>query len=284
MVIFNNISWLASYPKSGSTWLRMFINAFMTKMPLNINSAYQIARLDMDPAMLQLICPTDAKQLNHSEQYIYRPAMLLNMLKLASGRLILKTHTAKVALDGLVAHPPQMTDVAVYIIRDPRDVCISLSHHLGITIDATIEFMNNISQGIQDETGNLTSILLTWSKHVESWTLDNKNIDTLVVRYEDMLEDAPNIFMSVLKHLNLLNVRDIEERFDFALNESSFENLQEYENSRGFIEKGKSGAFFRVGKAEQWKDELTTAQAEKIYEDHSAIMEEFGYEKSTIDT
>lgn len=282
MDIFNNISWLASYPKSGSTWIRMFINAYMTKMPLNINSTYQISRLDMDPGMLQLICPTDAKKLNHSEQFIYRPAMLLNMLKLAPGRLILKTHMAKIALDGCVAHPPQMTDAAVYVIRDPRDVCISLSHHLGLDIDSTIEFMNNISQGIQDETGNLTSILLTWSKHAESWTKENKNISTLVVRYEDMLEDPAAIFMQVIEHLQLKNVADIEQRFDFALEESCFENLQEYENTRGFVEKGKSERFFRVGKARQWVDILTSTQAEKIYEDHQDIMEEFGYEKSII--
>lgn len=276
----DNISWLASYPKSGSTWVRMFINAFMTKMPLNINSTYQISRLDMDSGILQLICPTDAKQLNHSEQFIYRPAMLLNMLKLAPGRLILKTHMAKIALDGCVAHPPQLTDAAVYVIRDPRDVCISLSYHLGVTIDATIEFMNNVSQGIQDEIGNLTSILLTWSKHTESWTVENKNISTLVIRYEDMLENSAQIFMQVLDHLQLLNVADIEQRFDFALNESNFENLQEYENTRGFVEKGKSERFFRVGKAEQWKNVLTSSQSNKIYEDHKNMMEEFGYEKS----
>lgn len=282
MDIFNNISWLASYPKSGSTWVRMFINAFMTKMPLNINATYQISRLDMDPALLQLICPTNAKGLTHSEQFIYRPAMLLNMLKLAPGRLILKSHMAKIALDGCVAHPPQMSDAAVYMIRDPRDVCISLSHHLGASIDATIEFMNNISQGIQDETGNLTSILLTWSKHVESWTTNNNNINTLVVRYEDMLENAAEIFMQILTHLQLLNVNGVEQRFDFALMESNFENLQEYENTRGFVEKGKSERFFRVGKAEQYKQILTNDQANKIYEDHKDMMEEFGYAKNLV--
>lgn len=278
----NNISWLASYPKSGSTWIRMFVNAFITKMPLNINSAYQMARLDIDPGILQLICPTNAKQLNHSEQFIYRPAMLLNMLKLAPGRLVLKTHSAKIALDGIAAHPIPLTDGAVYIIRDPRDVCISLADHLGITIDATIEFMNNLQQGIEDETGSFVSILLTWSKHVASWTLENTNIKTLVVRYEDMLENPDNIFLEIVEQLQLTSVKNFEERFDFALKESSFDKLRTYESNGGFIEKGKGQKFFRVGKTGQWKTVLTPSQIEKICDDHQDIMEEFGYAENFV--
>jgi hypothetical protein len=286
MDIFKNISWLASYPKSGSTWVRMFINAFMTKMPLNINSTHQISRLDKDHGLMQLLCPIDIKTLNHSEQFMYRPAMLLNMLKLSPGSLVLKTHMAKIALDKIPAHPVQMTDVAVYIIRDPRDICISLSHHLGKSIDDTIEFMSTIHSCIEDDDKTFVEILLTWSRHIESWTNENKNIPTLVVKYEDMLSDPINTFMQILEHLRLLNVTDIEQRFDFALKESSFKNLQELEDLKikGFVEKGKGERFFRVGRAGQWKEVLTDRQAEKICEDHKNIMEEFGYAQKIIST
>lgn len=278
----NNISWLASYPKSGNTWIRMFINAFITKMPLSINSAYQMARLDLDPGVLQLICPTYAKKLTHREQFIYRPAMLLNMIKMSPGRLVLKTHHAKIMADQMPAHPLLVTDVAVYVIRDPRDICISLSHHLGETIDATIEFMNNMQQAIEDETMGFVSLLLTWSEHVNSWTLKNNNIKTMTVRYEDMLESSVSIFQQILEHLKLTNVSNFDERFAFALEETKFSQLRKYEQQKGFIEKGKGERFFRVGKAGQWRDILTSKQADKIYSDHKEMMQEFGYEKDTV--
>jgi hypothetical protein len=97
-----------------------------------------------------------------------------------------------------------------------------------------------------------------------------------------MLKQPSQIFMQILEHFQLLNVADVEQRFDFALNESNFNNLQKYENTKGFVEKGKSERFFRVGKAEQWRDVLLPNQIDKLYEDHKDIMEEFGYEKSTI--
>lgn len=281
MDTFSNISWLSSYPKSGNTWIRMFINAFITKMPLNINSSYQMARLDIDPGVLQLVCPTPIRELNHSEQFIYRPAMLLNMLKLSPGRLVLKTHSAKIALDGLPAHPLQISDCAIYIIRDPRDICLSLAEHMGTSIDATIEFMGNIKQGIEDAQGGFVSLLLTWSEHVKSWTTKNKNIATLVVKYEDLLTETEETFLQILKHLQLTNLSNITERFKFALKESDFEQLRLYEQNKGFVEKGKGERFFREGKAGQWKEKLTANQINKIYNDHGSIMEQFGYEKNS---
>jgi hypothetical protein len=280
----HNISWLASYPKSGNTWIRMFLNAFITKMPLNINSSYQMARLDIDPGLLQLICPTPIKELNHSEQFVYRPAMLLNMLKLSPGRLVLKTHMAKIALDGLVAHPVPLSDCAIYIIRDPRDVCISLADHLGVSIDAAIEFMSNLKQGIEDSQGGFVNLLLTWSEHVKSWTMKNNNIVTMTIKYEDMLRSSISIFEEILQFLQLTNVADFEQRFEFALKETCFDQLSKYEqeNPNGFVEKGEGVRFFRVGQSGQWKSILTDDQIDKIWEDHGEVMKEFDYEKDFI--
>jgi hypothetical protein len=274
----SNISWLASYPKSGNTWVRMFINAFLSGMPLNINCGSEFCKLDKDPAMLQLITPTPIKTLTQSEQFIYRQVMLLNMLKTSRDRLYLKTHFAKVAVDGTHVIPLPVSDCAVYLVRDPRDVAISLSHHMGYSVDETIEFMNNMKQGIVDESTNMTDLLLTWSEHVKSWTFNNQNLDTFVVRYEDLILRTKESFVEILEFFQLTNIPDFELHLDFALRETDFDNLKTYEIKQGFVEKGKGDRFFRVGKANQWKDILTQDQQDKIVHDHKEMMEEFGYD------
>lgn len=277
MVISKKIYWLASYPKSGNTWIRMFINAFMTKFPLNINSAYQYVTGDLRPAILQLTCAEKIENLSHSEQYLYRPAMLLNALKLAPTHTIcLKTHSAKVAVDGIHAIPLPISEKAIYLVRDPRDVVISLSHHLGYTIDETIEFMNTPNQGGELQEVKLVHILLTWSGHVESWTIKNDNLPYVAIKYEDLLINT-TIFHEILKLLNLQLINDYEERFDLAVKETHFKNLQKLENKHGFIEKGVRDKFFRVGKAEQWKKVLTRKQVDTIISHHREVMTYFGY-------
>lgn len=274
---YDRITWLASYPKSGSTWVRMFLNAFITKFPLNLNSAYQFVSLDSDPALLQMLSPMSLDTLTTNEQFLYRPAMLLNILKTSrTKRVCLKTHNAKIAVDGLPVIPLSLSDAAIYLVRDPRDVCISLSKHMNYTIDETIEFMNNIKQGITSE-HHVTDLLLTWSKHVESWTSSNTNLDCLMVKYEDLLDDEEKYFIDILEFLQLTNFEDFSSRFEFAMKESSFESLQNYEKEDGFIESTGHSTFFRVGKSGQWKNVLTRIQVDKIKSDHGPMMGEFGY-------
>jgi hypothetical protein len=104
----------------------------------------------------------------------------------------------------------------------------------------------------------------------------------MCARYEDMLESPDEIFLQILEHLQLTNVNNFEERFDFALEESSFNQLRKYESEKNFIEKGKGERFFRVGKAEQWKTTLSPNQMAKISEDHEDMMEEFNYAKNLV--
>lgn len=276
LVSERKIWWIASYPKSGNTWVRMFINAYMSGFPLDINSGFQYATGDNHLPYFQMCCVRQANQLEATEQVMLRPAALLNALNLsASKHVCLKTHHAKVKVEESLLIHPNISAGSVYIVRDPRDVAISYADHLGWSIDEVISVMGKHEFIAQHPVTNLIHFLTTWSTNVDTWTIKNNDVPVEVIRYEDMLTDSDTAFRRILKGLGVTDIN--EDKFDFALKETTFSNLQKLENKGGFREKGKGKKFFRKGKFGQWKMKLTNEQCKMIQKDHGEVMERYGY-------
>ncbi len=207
---------------------------------------------------------------------IIRGAALLTALNMsATKHLCLKTHNAKVEVNSIPLVFPEISGGGVYIIRDPRDIVLSYAVHLGYSIDKTIETLNEQGFLARHQDTNLVHFLTTWSTHVTSWTVKNTNIPIEVVRYEDMLTDPEVSFRKILKGVQITDID--EDRFAFALKESSFSNLQRLESKGEFRENGKGGKFFRKGKSGQWRMKLSKEQSSAIEENHSEVMAEHGY-------
>jgi len=271
------IWWIASYPKSGSTWVRMFVNAYVTGWPTNINSAWQYATGDLQPQLYQLTSAQPVTDMIDVDCFYYRPAVLLNHVATSHTKdCALKTHNAKVEVDGMPMIPPKLSKGALYIVRDPRDVAVSFAHHLGVKVDEAIEKMAHEGQMLEKQPYKLFHILSSWSMHVNSWTTANKDVRTGVVRYEDLLADPAKWFRSVLAALGI--DADDEERFQFALEQTKFENLQSLEGDTGFQENGKGDKFFRRGEAGGWRDALTRKQVRRIEKAHAKTMQRWGYD------
>jgi len=268
----NKIYWLASYPKSGNTWVRMFLNAYTNKS-FKLNSDYQYVWHDFQPGMMQLICPIAIDNLSIEEQYLYHAATIYNT-SLTYPAKCFKTHNAKIAVNYMPAIPLTISQAAIYIVRDPRDVCVSVANHFGYSIDASIEFMNNIKQGIEFRDTKLTHILLTWSEHVKSWTENNKSLDCLVIRYEDLLTKTDYAFSEILK---VLNIPIEQKKLKRAIFDTSFKKLQKLEKEEGFNEAVDGVQFFKTGVAGNWENVLNKDQAAKIENDHKEVMEFYGY-------
>ena len=270
------IWWLASYPKSGNTWARMFLNAYVTGFPLDVNSAFQYAMGDLNPSYYQLVSARPANDLTSTEQFCYRSAALMNLISMSPAcNITLKTHHAKVAADEFVLIPPSLSRAAVYIVRDPRDVAISYADHLGETIDTTIQRMNEMQHVAEHRVSKLIHVLTTWSTHVKSWTDVNNNIPVVVIRYEDMIDNTEETFRKILKGLGILIIDEL--RFKFAMEQTTFDNLKKLEENGTFREKGAGEKFFRVGKYNQWHSVLNKKQIKKIEEDHGEYMIKYGY-------
>ena len=275
----SGLVWLASYPKSGNTWTRTFLSNLAVVMAgekdgVDINS---IQRFSMGENFADLykerlgFAPTRE---HHKEIAGLRHEVQQWIADQNEGIVFIKTHNGLVIDHGRTIINFAVTSGAIYIVRNPLDVAISLSHHMTATIDDAIETMGRLDLETPTNEKRVYEIWGSWSQHVASWTR-KPHPAIYIMRYEDMLNAAQETFGGLASHLSL---NPTPAQLALAIERSSFAKLKDDEERTGFVEKpGKAARFFREGRAEQWKDILTPKQIDRIVGDHGEQMKRFGY-------
>jgi hypothetical protein len=275
----HGIYWLASYPKSGNTWLRVFLENLRkkTNVPADINELKN-GHIASSRVWLDDVLGFDCAELSHTEIERLRP-QIYDWSSHTEGIGYHKIHDAyQITEDGLPIIGKESTLGAIYIVRNPLDIAASLANHNSTSIDQAIEQMGSESYSLNHSLkriGNqVKQRLNTWSKHVASW-VDAPNLNCLTIRYEDMLAHPIVTFTQVSTFLNLSrNPVEILQAIEF----SSFQELAKQEREKEFKEApAKMGRFFRNGIADGWRSELTNSQVERIISDHGPMMQRFGY-------
>lgn len=271
--------WLASYPKSGNTWLRMFFASLLAGgKPVEIN-APGLATPQLSRLQFSALLDVEASDLTEAEIEQSLPALCRLDVETGPRPIIHKIHNAWTRNStGEPLFPPDAAAGAVYIVRDPRDVAVSLAYHAERDLDWTIGFMADAAAvlGAQKRRllRHLPQRLLSWSGHVESW-LDASGLAVHLLRYEDMQADPATVLPAAARFAGL----------DFppnavagALAATRFAALREQEDRDGFRERP-SGMerFFRRGVVGGWRDALSPAQAARIERDHGTVMARLGY-------
>ena len=268
--------WLASYPKSGSTWLRAFLHNFIRQpeSPYDINSLMDLSTGESGASLYRRHDPRPASQYSIADVQRMRPLVHRDLTQVHPGLVFVKTHNASLLVHGIPLVTPDVTAGAIYLVRDPRDVAVSYSHHTGKSIDETIAIMADPEAATGGDDRKVYERLSSWSIHVHFWTR-RPDPRLLVLRYEDLLRDPGRAFGEVIRFLGM---EPPEDRLGRAISFSTFDVLREQEQRSGFAERPESAAaFFRAGKSGQWRDALTPAQAARIERDHEAEMRQFGY-------
>jgi hypothetical protein len=270
------IVWLASYPKSGNTWMRVFLANYVLDRPepVDINDLKSFTFGEHHIEYFERISGKAAADLDDVALNRLRPEVQRMIFREANGIAFTKTHSAITALNNIPTILPEVTEGAIYIIRNPLDVAVSYAHHIGVGYDEAIAAMANSDNQLATTEKFAFQLLGSWSDHVLSWTTA-PGLRPLVVRYEDLLARPEQAFGMVEKFLRAPHDRD---RLRKAIRFSAFETLSEQEKQHGFIEGSKKAErFFRQGRTGGWRKELTPAQAERIVNDHRGYMTRFGY-------
>ena len=275
----NGIYWLASYPKSGNTWLRVLLTNYRRDgdEPADINDL-DINAEGFSQTMFDELLGIDSACLTKKQIEHYRPLVYKKMAEESAEPLFLKVHDAYTRnREGQPIFPSSATAGAIYLVRNPLDVAVSYAHHRDEPPDETIEHLNcarAFVAGTEKKQGQLPQRLKSWSEHIKSWT-NAPDIDVLAVRYEDLLCDTAAVFTDIIRFAKL---EFDAERVKKAVAFSDFERLRKQEQARGFGEKQPTAvSFFRKGKSGSWREQLTEAQVKRIIENHREAMRRFGY-------
>ena len=276
-----NIYWLASYPKSGNTWFRIFLSNYLNDKSETISlDDISTGSIASSRLMFDDISALPSSELLQSEIDTLRPEIYKEFSQELEGFSYNKVHDAYIMVGEKPMFPEVVSAGIIYFIRNPLDVVISYANHSSIEIDKSIGCITDEKFGLSDSKKKLNSQLRqymgSWSNHVKSWT-EQTNIPVLVIRYEDMLTDTYGEFKRALEFLNLdFN----EDKFIKSIENSSFDNLKKTEAKDGFKERPlKTKSFFATGKSGNWKDKLSEEQINKVIEKNKEQMIEFAYLK-----
>jgi hypothetical protein len=278
------IFWVASYPKSGNTWMRTFLaNVLSPERPVPLDVLGRFCTSEASAHWARPFHDIDQKDLPMDRTGMeVRQKVQESIVKLnPKSHVFIKTHNKYGMYEGLPLIRPDLTVGAVYMVRDPRDVAVSLQHHWNHTIDRVIDQMAQSDLGLNGKIGEqIFEVMGSWSDHVRSWTAP-KPKNTLVLRYEDCLADPESTFGRLAKMLKLTQDESIIRE---AIEATSFDQLKRQEQEQGFSERPEhASAFFRKGKAGGWRESLRPQDVKRIERKHAAMMKRFDYEPEYVD-
>lgn len=281
----SGIWWLASYPKSGNTWLRAFLSSLISGKAVDINDMNEVAGgIASSRSIVDDLLGIETADLTDDQQSNLRPRAYEVLAAESNRPTYLKVHDQYGTVpSGEPLFPSSVTHGAVYIVRNPLDVAVSLSHYAGISMNAATNLLMRpdacgaAKQGCLND--QLKQNVGDWASHMDSWLAAPFPVH--LVRYEDMLATPHATFGAIVQFLGRTESR---EAVALAVRDSSFDRLRGQEQTAGFRANSKSGNyFFRRGIAGSWRDELPSAEADRILDAFDTPMRRLGYRDSDDD-
>jgi len=275
--------WIASYPKSGNTYLRSFLSTYYFS---------KNGKFNFD--LLQNINQFPSLRYSNRKAYTYFDAAknwILNQTDFFDKKnfFFLKTHNSLEQYFGHKFTTSSETLGAIYIVRDPRNVITSMCNHYSMTYDEALKKMNdqNASLSLTDSEKDYSnlSFLGSWSNHYKSWK-NNFEFKTLFIKYEDLQNNTFNEFYKILNFIEELrgNDKNIDEKkLKESINATSFSNLKKKEESEGFkeslhIKANKKTNFFNLGFENDWNKILPKEISDKMNVQFSNELKDLNYE------
>jgi len=273
---YKNIVWLASYPKSGNTWLRVFLANYLfnTDRPIPLDQLHRVALGDAHAGPYRIVAKGSINPADEVAMLALRPAVLKAITANKSDINLVKTHNQNTRVNCVQLFPANLTKLAVYIIRNPLDMLLSYADHYGLPVATAAEAISSPSNMVVPGSNNVAQYLGNWSDHVLSWTRA-RDFPVLTLRYEDAKDDPKATFTKMLRRMG---VPLDDARLERAIEFSSFGELRKQEDEKGFAEKSDhADRFFRSGESGRWRTELPAEVVERVCTLHGRVMKRHGY-------
>uniref|UniRef100_UPI000B0EE259 sulfotransferase domain-containing protein n=1 Tax=Pelagibacter ubique TaxID=198252 RepID=UPI000B0EE259 len=168
--------WLASYPKSGNTWLRSIISSLVYTEDGKFD--FKILRkIDQFPEKKYFKDLVD----NFSFEEVKNNWILAQDKINLDGKVkFFKTHSGRYTVQKKNFTNQENTLGTVYIVRDPRVVIQSVSNHYELSIEESYKFistpqMTGNGDSYENRNFGIFNLLGKWDDHYRSWTKNKEN-------------------------------------------------------------------------------------------------------------
>ena len=289
--------YLASYPKSGNTWCRVFITELRRLAGLDSADATasaqqeeQALRLNRDLATGSIVSSRhwlddqlgiDSSDLCWAELDKVRGRVGHQRALYAECLRYHKVHDAFTSPDsaGRPVVPTEGCRGAVVMIRHPADVAVSLGHFFSWELERCVAFLLNKEAALcrSSKRGGqqVRQFMGSWAHHGQSW-VDQQQIPVLLLRYEDLLAQPEQHFRRLATFLDLPAEEPLIRE---AVANTRFDKLRAKEDAEGGFHERPEGCerFFRSGRSGEGREQLSADQLAQLEEAFSSTLKRFGY-------
>ena len=273
------IVWVASYPKSGSTWVRAFLSTYLYSKDgsFNIDILKKMIGEFPDHNILnKFMTRKDFHNLTKVSKNWVKVQEIINTNKKL---IFLKTHSAHCNINGNVFTNKNNTLAFIYIVRDPRNVILSLANHFGISQKESSNIIINKMRILYPMSKNTVlpaTFIGDWENHCLSWKKFNE-VNNIIIRYEDLINNTEDTFKKIILFLSkFTEIKYNKKKINDSVNSTQFNKLQNYEKKYGFI-MGQMNKFFYLGEENNWQNLLNTEIEKKIRKSFDSEMRQLNY-------
>ena len=278
------IIWLASYPKSGNTWVRSMISALIN----SDNGVFDFQQLESIQQFPEKKFFKDfVKDFNNFNEIKQNWILAQEKINLRKEINLLKTHQGKYTVGKHSFTNNENTLGVIYIVRDPRNLVKSVSNHFTMGLEEACNFLISpeiIGNGKSwtERQDGMFNLLGKWNDHYRSWTRVKKNL--LLIKYENLILNPKHELEKIIKFLKqFLDFETNDKKNNKILETTSFKNLRRMEIEGLFKENvlNKNNKekvnFFHLGPKNKWQDILSEKIVNKIEENFYSEMKELNY-------
>lgn len=280
------IFWVASYPKSGNTWLRALLSSYYYSEDGAFDQKL-LSKIDQFPQKRYYSnFDYDKKIVTDTSKFWLKAQEIINLDKKLK---FFKTHNILGGLNGNQFTNTKNTIGGIYIVRDPRNVITSLKNHFEMNNSEALKFMLNKNKYTYDH--HLENdysdfqLISSWENNYKSW-INQKNIPVKFIKYGNLYTKTYEVFKDLIEFINMTcknQNKFNKNKAQKAIYSSSFDNLKSIENKKGFSESvlskigTKKISFFHLGPKNNWKNIFDKNYQNKLNFTFESNLKELNY-------